>query len=341
MTVLQSALDERSNQTVPADACPDVRFLLLPLPEFTLLPFGAFVDKLRFSGDEADFSRQRHCAWDIVGIERGEIVSSSGVAIRVELTPDDIRLADYDYLVVFGGRTARGSQALAERYGAFLRDAATQAVTLVSIDNACFLLAEVDLLNGYRVALHWRHVQEFRTDYPHIEVREEQRYCLDGQRVSCTGGVAAIDLAVELLARHVGRSQALKGLPDMMVDGLRPPSYELASLDEEIFSGRHVGRAIGLMRGRLSERTTVDDIAAQIGLGRRQLDRLFRSSLGQTAHEYWQELRLQHVRWRLLNSDHRLATLADEVGFQDASHLCKVFRKRFGETPEGLRKSHR
>lgn len=54
-----SAFNERNNQTAPADNGPDVRFLLLPLPEFTLLPFGAFVDKLRFSGDEADFSRQR------------------------------------------------------------------------------------------------------------------------------------------------------------------------------------------------------------------------------------------------------------------------------------------
>lgn len=320
---------------------PDVRFLLLPLPDFTLLPFGGFVDKLRFSGDEADFSRQRRCTWDVLGLDAGEIVSSSGVAIRIQVTPDRIRLADFDYLVVFGGRTARGSQALADRYGSLLRDAATSGLTLVSIDNACFLMAETNLMNGYRVALHWRHVQEFRTDYPHIEVREEQLYCLDGKRASCPGGAAAIDLAVELLARHLGRTQALKGLPDMLVDGIRPPSHQLALVDEEAFAGRRIGHAIGLMRSRLSEPTGVDVIAAEIGIGRRQLDRLFVSSLGQTAYEYWQELRLQHVRWRLLNSDHRLATLADEVGFHDASHLCKIFRKRFGMTPEGLRKSHR
>ncbi len=46
----------------PVVARPDVRFLLLPLPEFALLPFGGFVDKLRFSADEADRSRQRYCS---------------------------------------------------------------------------------------------------------------------------------------------------------------------------------------------------------------------------------------------------------------------------------------
>lgn len=40
---------------------PDLRFLLLPLPEFALLPFGGFLDKLRFSADDEDYSRQRYC----------------------------------------------------------------------------------------------------------------------------------------------------------------------------------------------------------------------------------------------------------------------------------------
>src|SRR5512145_453054 len=118
-------------------ARPDVRFLLLPLPDFTLLPFGAFLDKLRFSGDEADFSQQKHCSWDVAGLAPGQVVSSSGVAVEIQKTPEQIRLEDFDYLVVFGGRTARGSQALAADYGDFLREAAAHGLVLVAIDNAC------------------------------------------------------------------------------------------------------------------------------------------------------------------------------------------------------------
>lgn len=33
---------------------PDIRFLLLPLPEFAMLPFGGFLDKLRFAADDED-----------------------------------------------------------------------------------------------------------------------------------------------------------------------------------------------------------------------------------------------------------------------------------------------
>ena len=86
---------------------PDLRFLLLPLPGFAMLPFGGFLDKLRFTGDEEDYSRQRYCTGSVLGVEAGEVESSSGAAVRVDLTPEQSRLIDYDYLVVLGGAGAR------------------------------------------------------------------------------------------------------------------------------------------------------------------------------------------------------------------------------------------
>ncbi len=317
----------------PLVARPDVRFLLLPLPEFALLPFGGFVDKLRFSADEADRSRQRYCSWQVMGLAHGEIASSSGVAVVVQHTVDELRLADYDYLVVFGSRTAAGAQALASEYGGLLRQAAAQGLTLVGIDNAAFLLAAAGLLNASRVAIHWRHVAEFRAAFPRIDIRPEQLYCIDRKRITCAGGSAAIDLAVELLARHSGRARALKGLADMLVDQTRSQLHRLKSLEEEADAGRHVGRAIGLMRNLLARNVTTEALAGMIGVSRRQLDRLFRARFGQTARAYWNEMRLQQVRWRLLNSDHALAMLADEVGIPDTSDLCRRYRRRFGQSP--------
>ncbi|ABZ75443.1 transcriptional regulator, AraC family [Shewanella halifaxensis HAW-EB4] len=321
---------------------PDVRFLLLPLPEFSMLPFGGFLDKLRFSADEEDYSQQQYCAWQIVGLEPCHLLSSSGVSVEIKTTIEDIELADYDYLVVFGGRSARSCQQLPKQYQDLLRLAAAKGVTLVSIDNACFLFAAAGLLNNHSVAVHWRHVQEFRTAFPRIDIGTEQLFCIDGKRISCAGGSAAIDLAVELLARHCGRIKALKGLADMLVDEAREQRHQLKSLDANIqinnTARRHVGRAISLMRQLLASSETVDELANRLAISRRQLDRQFKDCYGQTAREYWAEMRLQHVYWRVVNSDHSLQYLADEVGIQDVSYLCKVFRKRFGNSPNSLRK---
>ncbi|NUN62629.1 MAG: AraC family transcriptional regulator, partial [Burkholderiaceae bacterium] len=140
----------------PTPQRPDVRLLLLPLPEFTLLPFGGFLDKLRFSADDADRSRQRHCAWTLLGIDAQPVTSSSGVRVEIDATPTDVDWRAFDYLVVFGSRTVEKSMALASAYAPVLRAANRHGLPLVAIDNASFLLARAGLLRGHEVALHWQ-----------------------------------------------------------------------------------------------------------------------------------------------------------------------------------------
>ncbi len=310
-----------------------IRFLLIPLPNFNMLPFGAFLDKLRFSADEDDNSQQRFCSWQVMANESGLILSSSGIPVMVERTPSDVELTHVDYVVLFGSRSAKESQQQAKVYGAFLKKVAAVGVPIVSVDNACFTLAELGLLNGHQVVVHWRHHHEFKADYPQVTVRDEQLYHFDRKVISCTGGSATIDLAIAILQRHLGQAWAEKGLADMLVDETRANHHKLKSSPQARHTNRHIDRAISLMQERMAHDVSVDQIALSIGLSRRQLDRLFEQLFSVSTHQYWQEMRMRHVEWRLRHSSHSLAQLADEVGFKDSSYLCKVFRQRFGMSP--------
>ncbi|PSW16878.1 AraC family transcriptional regulator [Photobacterium sanctipauli] len=319
----------------------DVRFLLLPLPEFNMLPFGGFLDKLRFSADEEDYSQQRYCQWTVAGLGAGTITSSSGITIEAQHSLAEVNFAEFDYLIVFGGRSAQASMQLAPDYQPLLRKAAKQGIILVSIDNACFMLAAAGLLNGKKTAVHWRHEQEFNSAFPHIPTITEQLYCIDGKRISCAGGAAAIELAIELLSRHSGRTRALKGLADMLVDEARQQHHHLKSLQDDsqsgAFVGRHVKRAIAIMRQQLSLKISVEDVSAQLGISRRQLDRLFTEGYQMTAKDYWLMMKMNHAKWRISNSTMSLQLIAEEVGVSDVSYFCKVFKRHFGITPGSLR----
>lgn len=320
---------------------PDIRLLILPLPEFALLPFGAFLDKLRFSADDEDYSRQRYCSWTLLGLTADPVPSSSGAVVQVQATAQSVDFKGHDYLVLFGGRNAAATAALAPRYRALLKRAVRAGLKLVGVDNAVFLLAACGLLDGHKVVVHWRHETEFRASFPSVQVLREQLYCFDGARISCAGGTAAIDLAVELLSRACGRARALKGLADMLVDETRDSRHALRSLEQEPGQGRAVQRATALMRHHLGSNLTLEQLAAELGISRRQLDRQFQTSHGMTAKAWWLEMRLQQARWRLLNSSHGLAQIADEVGLGDVSYLGKCVRRRFGCTALTLRASRR
>ncbi|PSW16535.1 AraC family transcriptional regulator [Photobacterium rosenbergii] len=324
-----------------SDSKPDVRFLLLPLPTFNMLPFGSFLDKLRFSADDEDYSQQRYCSWDVAGLSEGEVISSSGVYLSVHNALEHLELANYDYVVVFGGRSANDMKMLAPLYRPFLRKAATKGLTLVTVDNACFTFAELGLFDGCEVAVHWRHLQEFETDYPTLKARSDQLYCIDGKRISCAGGTAVIELAIELLARKSGRERALKGLADMLVDETRNRQHHLKSLgdDKNVAHphNRHVSRTVALMRQNLSVPLSIEDLALQLGLSRRQLDRVFKTELSISPREYWAAMRMSHAHWRLQNSFYSLSEIANEVSFSDVSYFCKVFKKHFGYSPAQMK----
>ncbi|MCG8291511.1 GlxA family transcriptional regulator [Pseudomonas entomophila] len=318
---------------------PDLRLLILPLPEFALLPLGAFLDKLRFSADDEDYSRQRYCHWRVLGLDGQPVPSSSGAVLQVEVTPEQVEWREFDYLVLFGGRNATATAVLAPVYRALLRRAVKAGVKLVCVDNAAFLLAACGLLDEFKVVVHWRHEAEFRASFPRVQVLTEQLYCIDGPRITCAGGTAAVDLAVELIARACGRARALKGLADMLVDESRDSRHALRSLEAGPGQGRQVQRALALMRHHLAARLSIEQLAAQLGISRRQLDRQFQASHGMSAKAWWQEMRLQQARWRLLNSSHSLAQIADEVGMGDASYLGKWVKRRFGCTALALRRA--
>jgi transcriptional regulator GlxA family with amidase domain len=144
-------------------------------------------------------------------------------------------------------------------------------------------------------------------------------------------------MAVELLSRHCGRERALKGLADMLVDEPRGQGHQLKSLEAEPDTGRHLSRAIFSMRTLIADQMTVSGLALHLGIGRRHLDRLFVDRFNLSAHDYWTAMRMDHAHWRVLNSNHSLAGIADEVGVANTSNLCRVFRKKFGYSPGALR----
>lgn len=337
----------RSDETTPLPSTPEpqggeapARFVLWPLPDFALFPFAGFLDKLRFSADEHDLSRQRRVQWTVVG-QAEWVRASCGVTVQVDSPLTGLDWLAWDHLVIFGARTTVASQALAARCAPALREAARLGLNLVAIDNASFVLAEAGLLQGREVAVHWRHAQEFRDAYPQIPVRPEQIYWVDGPRVTCAGGATAVDVAADLLSRHLGPARALKGLADMLVDEARGGAHRLRSLQAEPHAGRHLERAMAVLRTSLEQPPSMQALADQLGLGRRHLDRLFAERLGTTAHGYLQRLRLAHAQWRLLNTSRSLAQIALEVGCSSPAQLSRLFQSELGLSATAWRRQWR
>src|SRR5690349_22689931 len=78
-----------------------LRVGIAPTPDFTLMSLSCFVEFLRLSADERDYSRQIYCAWDLLSHDDQPIASSCGFPMLPTRRFGDPR--DYDSVVVHGG----------------------------------------------------------------------------------------------------------------------------------------------------------------------------------------------------------------------------------------------
>ncbi len=319
---------------------PGIRVGFVLSPDFTLLAFAGFVDTLRHSADEADRSRQIHCRWTILGADLEPVRASCGAKVAPWETYSDPEA--FDYVVIVGGLTsALGDHAPATFD--FLRLARRRGVPVVGLCTGTFAMAEAGLLRGRRCAVHLRHREEFAERYPDTAIAMGELFVFDGDAVSCVGGTASIDLAVELVMRHCGRARALKGLTDLSVDELRTsghlprmPHDDLADSDSW-----RVAQAVRLMRSRLDRPLTIRGLAERLGTSVSQLDRDFARHARSTPTAVWRQMRLSRAKWLLLNTDRTAAGIAHECGFADGSHLARSFKAAFGETPRAFRTTRR
>lgn len=77
-------------------------------------------------------------------------------------------------------------------------------------------------------------------------------------------------------------------------------------------------------------------LAAKAGLSQNHLVRLFRHDLQTTPAQYWDRLRIEHARHRLLQPEARVKEVSIELGFTYLSHFSKWFKHHTGRTPREI-----
>ena len=87
------------------------------------------------------------------------------------------------------------------------------------------------------------------------------------------------------------------------------------------------------------EKLSVSVMSAKFGISETYLGRYFKKQANETLQDYISKYRIKLVENRLIYSDLRIGEIAEELGFNDESHLNKIFKKHRGSTPSVFRKA--
>jgi transcriptional regulator GlxA family with amidase domain len=308
-----------------------VGFLLVP--GFALMSYAAAVEPLRaanlFSG------KPLYRWWHAVPGGK-PVMASNGLAIIPDIGTGTDR--DVDMLFVCaGGNPATFSD---RQVFAWLRKLARRGVTIGGISGGPYLLARAGLLDGRRVTLHWEHQPAFSEDFPEIAVTPSL-FEIDGNRITCSGGISALDMMVALIERDHGR-QLAAAVGDWFLhthirEGMGPQRMDLrlrlGIADEKLL------RVLRHMEGNIEAPQSRAELARVAGVSVRQLERLSRRHLGHGIHRQYSSMRLDRARQLLRETTLPVLDVAIATGFSSSSQFARAYKRTFGEPPSRTRLS--
>jgi len=320
--------------TMPASrslkAAPPVRarrFVFLLLDRFTMLSFASAVEPLRIANRMAGHEVY---SWLLIGEGGGVVRCSAGIPF----TPDEglIELERDDVLIVCGGIDVQ--KATTKPILNWLRREARRGLSVGGLCTAAWTLAKAGLLENKSATIHWENMDGFLEDFENVKLSKSV-FVIDGNRMTTAGGTSSIDLMLKLIANDHGEDLANSVADQQIYSAIRTDrDSQRLSIPTRI-GVRHpkLARVIQMMETAIEEPVSPSDMAEDVGMSTRQLERLFRRYLNRSPKRYYMELRLQKARNLLMQTDMSVINVALACGFASPSHFSKCYRAQYNTTP--------
>ena len=319
------------NGNASARGAPEpVGFLLLPeCPIYALI---LAVEALRIANQNAG---ERLFSTHLFSVDGSPVRAGNGMA----LAPDNgiQAVPFFPTLIVCAGN--QPTQHITKPLLNWLRRLARHGALLGAIDTGAFTLAAAGLLDGYKVALHWEALSLFQEHHPEIEA-VEQLFVSDRDRLTCAGGIATLDMMLELIRLKHGPELAevvRTGLVhERSREGREPQRPTIAA--EAVPADQRLAGIVADMEANLETPLPPANLASRAGISLRQLERLFRDRFKDTPRGYYLKLRLQAARNHLFYGDMPIQDIATVTGFAAPAILSRTFKARFGLSPRDFRR---
>lgn len=314
-----------------AEVAPSFVFFLQP--EFPINALILASEALRIANQNSGRSL---FAWHYASADGAPVRASNGMWMEVKFDLKDLPKADYLFLFEGNLPTQRNSPALLAK----LRSVVRYGTVIAAVDTAAFAFAQSGLLRDHEAVLHWEAVPTFHERFPQIPIKDAL-YDIDGTAISCGGGVATLDLMLDLIGRIYDESLANE-VANALVHTRRPADRP-QRLDGRPTPGEPSlsARIIDLMERHLDFPLSPVDLAGRLGISVRSLERHCQRHFRETPMQLYLLIRLQAARNFLFYEDMSLKDISIACGFSYPSVFSRAFKDHFGQTPSDFRKAIR
>jgi transcriptional regulator GlxA family with amidase domain len=272
--------------------------------------------------------------WSIASLGGTPTPASNGLQLTPTVPLDSVK--SVDILFVCAGLDVQA--AVSAEVVSALRRFADRRTPLGALCTGGYALAKAGLLDKYRASIHWENLSALREEFPRI-LLNDQLFTIDRDRFTCSGGIAPLDLMLNLVKSKLDARIAQLISEQFIVDRVRNDrDRQYVPLRAQIgVSHEALMKVALLMEENIEKPLSLDEIATSTALSRRQIERLFKRHLGCVPNRYYLQMRLRRARELLLQTSMPIIDITAACGFQSPPHFSRCYRAHFGCPPSAER----
>ena len=220
----------------------------------------------------------------------------------------------------------------------WIKTRAKVSMRVVALTSGASLLAMAGLLEGRRVALHWRQDPSDIHRAGAISVDMSSLFIQDRWLWTAVSVSAGLDMLLEMLSSDHGPQVAKEIGKELTLGQIRTGTEKQTSSLLDLFIGGNVFDSLHIfVRRNIQARLTIQDLAEHCGMSTRSFLRRYREATGMTPAKVIDRLRAEVATSLLEAGEVPSKRVFHLSGFGSEETMRRSIVRHFGRTPRQLR----
>lgn len=223
----------------------------------------------------------------------------------------------------------------------WIRSMHRSGTEVASLCLGSYFLAEAGVLKGKCCTSHWMAIADMQQRYPDVTLLADI-VMTDQEGIYTSGGAfSSLNLVLYLIEKFCGRDISIQISKMFAIDMDRVSQAHFTVFqgqrrheDEEIL------RAQSYIEQNYHMQISIEQIAEQTNMSKRNFIRRFKSATQNTPLEYLQRVKIESAKKALEKNSQNISTLMYDVGYNDLKTFRSIFKRVTGLTPQEYRRKY-
>jgi len=255
------------------------------------------------------------------------IESSAGLFFSKLIAIDDVNLSPDDFVFIPGSENILSVVQANQHFLATLNNWYKTGVNICSICVGIFWLAEAGIIDEKKSTTHWRYLNQLKKQYPNTIVQEDSLFVIENNLFMSAGVSAGIDLTLHILELLFGYNLTIQISKEIVYyfrrAGGDPQLSKFLKYRNHIDTSVH--QIQDYIMNNLNKKFTLDDIAAEVNMSKRNMSRKFKKITQLTIGEYTNLVKIERAK-HLLSKGIKIEVVASECGYKSTNQLRTLLK---------------